>query len=102
MKTDEEEFPTKKCEFKGELVGEIASIITVLALVPFAWYITTTGDVQNINIFWMLLKLVAIVMWLYFSWINAIVPNIICYVGISALFLYIIGCKIFLGARKSN
>lgn len=82
--------------FKGEIIGEIASIISVIALLPLAWHVTSTGNVENIEISWMMLKLIAIGMWFYFSWINMIIPNIICSVGIGAIIIYLIGCKLFI------
>lgn len=87
--------PPRK-RFKGEIIGELASIISVVALLPLAWEVTSTGNVSNIQISWMFVKLVAIGMWFYFAWVNMIIPNIICSVGIGAIIIYLIGCKLLI------
>lgn len=84
-----------KKKYRHEIIGELAIIISVMAWLPLAWTVTITGDVSKLNTPLLLISLLSVSLWIYFSIVNNIVPYIICNIVIAVILLFLITHKIW-------
>ncbi len=90
----------KKEKHKQEWVGDVAAALGIMAMIPVAWYVTKTGFVRDINIYWMILRLASCILWVYFGCVNNITPNIISGSIVGIIVFYLIIMKILLDGKN--
>lgn len=85
-----------KKRFKEEWSGDIAAVLGIFALLPIAWYVSSTGYVRDVSLSWLILKLTASSLWLYYGWVNENTPTVIGAMSTGLILMFLVVMKIFL------
>ena len=93
---------TRKPKYKYDWVGDLAAIFGIIALLPLVFYVTTTQQVRDLHLGWLLLKLMSVSLWLVYGLANSIIPSVISAVSVGLLLLYLIGVKIYINHTIKN
>lgn len=86
--------------YKYNYIGTLAAILGIIALLPIAWHITKSNidkDLEaskNIKYSWMALRIISVLLWLFFGIANNINPTVMSSIGLLILLIYIVIMKL--------
>lgn len=77
----------QKCQTRYNWLGDLSAFIIVIIFSRNVWNLYNSKNVQHISYFWVSLQIFGYILWVWFSWINNLIPSLIM-----SFSIFILGC----------
>lgn len=79
----------------SQIYGYIAAFLSTLALIPLLINTTIQKSTDSLRYEWLIIKIVAGIMWFYYGITNNLIPNIISSLAVLSFLIYLTGIKYY-------